>query len=67
MQWARHVAFMGEMRNAYRIFSILGRKRSWECNIKILLKQMGCEGMDWIHLADSKTQLLALMNMLMSL
>jgi hypothetical protein len=46
MRWTRHVAQMGEKRNAYRIFVVkpegkrpLGRpKRRWVDNIKMDLK-----------------------------
>jgi hypothetical protein len=47
---------MGDMRNAYRILPerrrLLGRPRHrWECNIKMNLKAIGREDVDWIHLA----------------
>jgi hypothetical protein len=32
----------------------LGRWHGWEHNIKIDLKEIGCEGVDWIHLAQDK-------------
>jgi hypothetical protein len=51
---------MGEKRNAYRILvgtregkRPLGRpRRRWVYNIKIYLKEMGWDGMDWIDLAQ---------------
>lgn len=47
----------GRVRNAYRIFMgkaerqrLLGiPKCTWEDNIKVSLKQIGSEGMDWIN------------------
>jgi hypothetical protein len=58
MRWARHVARMGETRNAYRIFvgnpeekRPPGRPRSgWVVNIKMDLREIGWDGMDWIDL-----------------
>jgi hypothetical protein len=59
MRWAGHVARMGETRNAYRILvgkpegkRSLGRpRRRWVDNIKIDLREIGWDGMDWIDLA----------------
>jgi hypothetical protein len=43
MRWARHVARIGK--------KPLGRsKRIWEDNIKMDLKDVGWQGMDWIWL-----------------
>ena len=60
MRWEEHVARMGERRGAYRVLvgkpegkRPLGRpRRRWEDNIKIDLQEVGCEGMDWIDLAQ---------------
>jgi hypothetical protein len=52
-----HVADMGEIRNLYKVLVVKhkGRKgrprRGWENNIKMDLKEIGCEDVDWIHLA----------------
>jgi hypothetical protein len=62
MQWAGHVARMGEARNAYRILlgkpwgkRQLGRpRRRWVDNIKIYLRETGWDGMEWIDLAQDK-------------
>jgi hypothetical protein len=56
MEWAGHVAHVGERRGIYRVLvknpegkSTLGRHRCrWENNIKIDLQEVGCGGMDWI-------------------
>jgi hypothetical protein len=52
------------MLNAYRILDgkldgkrRLGRpSRRWEDNIRIDLKEIGLEGVDWIHLAQDRDQ-----------
>jgi hypothetical protein len=59
MRWAGHVARMGEKRNAYRI--LVGKpegkrplgipRRRWADNIKMDLREIEWEGMDWIDLA----------------
>jgi hypothetical protein len=56
--WAWHVTRMGEKRNAYRILvgnpegkRPLGRpRRQWVDNIKMHLREIGWDGMDWIWL-----------------
>jgi hypothetical protein len=53
---------MKDIRNAYRIlYGILEMKRplgrlkhAWEDNIKLDLKERGCEGLDWIIIAQAK-------------
>jgi hypothetical protein len=39
----------------------------WEDNIKIDLKEMGWEHVDWLHLAPDRDQWQALVNMVMNL
>jgi hypothetical protein len=66
---------MGEKRNAYRIFEgnpegnrLLGRaKRRWLDNIKMDLRKLGWDGMDWIDLAQDRDQWTALVNAIMNL
>jgi hypothetical protein len=66
---------MGEKRNAYRIFvgnpegkRPLGRpRRRWLDNIKIDLREIGSDGMDWIDLAQDRDHWRALINMVMNL
>jgi len=45
LQWARHIAKMGETVNAYRIFmeECVGRLRRCQDNIKMNLREVGCE------------------------
>jgi hypothetical protein len=60
MRWAGHVTRMGEKRNAYRILvgkpegkRPLGRlRRRWEDSIKMNLREIGWDGMNWIDLAQ---------------
>jgi hypothetical protein len=59
MRLTWHVARRGEKRNAYRILvgkpegkRQLGRsRRRWVNNIKMYLREIGWDGMDWIVLA----------------
>jgi hypothetical protein len=50
-----HVARIGEIRNAYKLLVgkmkgrfHFGARRRWEGNIKINLKEIGREGLEWI-------------------
>jgi hypothetical protein len=66
---------MGETRNAYRILvgnpegkRPLGRPRlRWVGNIKMKLREIGWDGMDWIDLAQDRDQWSALVNAVMNL
>jgi hypothetical protein len=70
MRFAGHVARMAEKSNAYRILvgkpkgkMPLGRtRRTWVDNIKIDLREMEWDGMDWIDLAENRNQWRALVN-----
>ena len=48
----------GERRDVNRVF--VGKpegkrpKRRWEDNIKMDLQEVGCEGMDWVNLAQNR-------------
>jgi hypothetical protein len=54
---------MGEKRSLYRVLvgkpegkRPLGRhKLRWEDNIKMDCQEVGCEGMDWVELAQDRT------------
>jgi hypothetical protein len=58
LKWAEHVARMGEMKNAYRIFvgKPEGKRplgipvRRWEDNIRMDVREIGWEDVDWIRL-----------------
>ena len=50
------------------ILLVFGRaRRRWEDNIKMDLQEVGCEGMDWIGLAQDKDRWRALLNAVMNL
>jgi hypothetical protein len=71
MRCVGHVARMGEKRNAYRILvgkpegkRPLGRpRRGWVDNIKIDLREIEWNGVDWIDMAQDRDQWRALVNM----
>jgi hypothetical protein len=75
MRWAGHVARMGERRNAYRILvgkperrRPLGRPRCrWVDNIKMDLRDIGWDDVDWVDLAQDRDQWRALVNTVMNL
>jgi hypothetical protein len=55
---------MGAMRNAHKI--LVGKpegkrplakpKRTWEDNIRIDIKEIGWQGVDWMHMAQDRDQ-----------
>jgi hypothetical protein len=62
MKWMVHVARMGEMRNGYSILvgkpegkrPLGGSRRRWEDNIRIVLREIGWECVDWIYLTQDR-------------
>jgi len=42
-------------------------RRRWGDNIKMYLQDVGCEGMDWIELAQDRDKWWALVNAVMNL
>ena len=64
------MARRGDTRGVYRVLMgkaegkrPLGRPRCrWEDNIKMDLQEVGCEGMDWIELAQDRDRWRALVN-----
>jgi hypothetical protein len=64
-----------DMRNAYKILAEkpegkrpLGRpRRRWEDNIKVDLREIGIEGVDWIELAHDRDQWRTCVNVVMNL
>jgi hypothetical protein len=75
MGWVGHVAGMGERRNAYRVLvrkpegqrPLRRHRRKWEDNIKMDLKGIGWDGVDWIDLTQDRDQWRDLMNTGMNL
>jgi hypothetical protein len=70
MRWVGHVARMGEKRNTYRILvgkpegkRPLGRPRCrWVDNIKMDLREVEWDGVDWIDMSQDRDQWRALVN-----
>jgi hypothetical protein len=64
LRWADHIARMGEKRNVCRILvgkpegkRPLGRqRRTWVDNMKLDLRQIEWDDMDWIDLAQDRDQ-----------
>jgi hypothetical protein len=64
MRWTRHVSHMGDIRNACNI--LVGKRegkrprgrtrRRWEDNIRMDLREIGWESVDWVHLAQITSQ-----------
>jgi hypothetical protein len=61
MRWAGHVAHMGAMRNAYSILvgkpegkrGFIEARHKWE-DMRLVLRELGWEGMNWVHLTQDK-------------
>jgi hypothetical protein len=74
MRSAGYVARVGEKRNSYRILvgkaerkRPLGRpRRMWVDNIKMDIREMGWDGMDWADVAEGRDQWRALVNKVMN-
>jgi hypothetical protein len=75
MRWARLVARIGKRINAYKILvekpegkRPVGRsRRRWADSIKMDLRVVGWDGMDWIDLAQDRDQWRALLITVMNL
>ena len=75
MRWAGHVACMGERNGVYMILvgkpegeRPLGRPRHrWDDNINMDLQEVGCEGMDWIEVAQDGDRWREIVNAVMKL
>jgi len=57
---------MGEMRYAYKILVERPRRR-WEDNIKMDVREVGWEGVDWMHLDQDRDQWWALVKTVMNI
>ena len=75
LRWAGHVARMEKSRNACRVLvgKLVGKRplvrprRRWEDNIKMDLREMGCEPGDWIDLSEDRDQWRAYVRAVMNL
>ena len=64
LRWIGHVARMEQSRNAYRVLvgkpegnRPLGRpRRRWEDDIKMDLREVGCDPGEWKDLAEDRDQ-----------
>jgi hypothetical protein len=74
MKWAGHVARMGEESKLYRVLvenpagkRPLGRARSrWEDGLKMDLREIGWEGVEWIYFVQDKNRWRAFVNTVMN-
>jgi hypothetical protein len=70
MRWAGHVARVGEGRNLYRVLvgKLEGKRplerprRRWKNGLKMDLRDIGCGGVEWIHPAQDRDLMRALVN-----
>jgi hypothetical protein len=69
MDWTGHLTRTGEIRNQYNISvgkpegkRLLGRTRYRWKDVKIEFREIGWEGVDWIHLAHDRDQWGAVVN-----
>jgi hypothetical protein len=75
MRWAGYVARVGEGRDVYRILvgspegkRPLGRpRRRWDDNIKMDLREIWIDGVNWIQLSQDRVQWRACANTVMKL
>jgi hypothetical protein len=65
--WGGDRCLQGFGREARRQESLGRPRRRWEDNIKIDLREIGIDGMNWIHLAQDRVQWRACVNMVMNL
>jgi hypothetical protein len=74
MRWVGHVACMVEGGNVYRVLvgkpegkrPLERRRCRWEDGIKMDLREIGLEGVEWIHLAQDRDRWRAVVNAVMS-
>jgi hypothetical protein len=66
---------MGEMRNACKVLVGKSEQRRplwspahrWKKNVKLYFREIGCEGVNWIHLAQDRVHLRAVVNTAMKI
>jgi hypothetical protein len=75
MGWTGHVERMGEGRKVYRLLvekpegnrPLERPRRRWEDGIRMDLREIGCGGVEWIHLAQGRDRWRAVVNAVMNL
>jgi hypothetical protein len=75
MRWAGYVARKGVGRKVYRVLvgkpevkRPLGRpRRRWEDGMKVVLREIGWWGVEWIHLAQDRDRWRAVVNAVLNL
>ena len=75
MRWAGHVARIEDDRSAFKILTgkLIGKRpsgkprRRWEDNIRMDLKEMGVNTMNWVDLAQDRDYWRALVNAVLNL
>jgi hypothetical protein len=75
MRWTQHVARMGAKRNADRILvgkpegnrPLGGPRRKWVDDIKMDLREIEWDGIDWINVAQDRDHWRVLVRMVMNL
>jgi hypothetical protein len=75
LRWAGQVACMRERRGAYKVlvskpeerWSLERPRRRWEDHIKIYIREVGWENMDWIDVAQNRETWRALVKAVMNL
>jgi hypothetical protein len=74
LRWAGRIARVRDMRNSYKILvgnlegnRQPGRAKSrWEDVVTINLREIGCKGVDWMHMARNRDQWRCLVNTVMN-
>jgi hypothetical protein len=75
MKWVEHMACMGEDRKLYKVLvgkpqgkRPLGRPRHrWEYGIRMYLREIGWEGVEWVQLAQDKDRWQVVVNVVLNL
>jgi hypothetical protein len=75
MRWTGHVAHMRLKRSAYRILvekpkgrrPLVSPRHRWVGSIKMDLREIGWDGVDWVNLAQDRCHWRALVNKVMNL
>jgi hypothetical protein len=66
MRRAEDTTRMGDKRNRYNV-PVGKPRRRWKDNIRMDMREVGWEGMDWMHLIQDRDQWRAVVNTVMKL